>query len=597
MEDARNDSPIGFRENMQNVLKFLVLIRPYWKNITVFIFSGLVLTLLSLPFPWLTKVMIDDVMLRQDQSLLYVILLSTFILIAVRSLLASLRDYYVAYIQHAMAYDIRLKFFRHLQRLSFSFFDRREVAEILSRLRDASSSRRMLIDIINEMINNLLYLTIVPFIVFLINWKLALIAGVTLPWLAFSFFVFARFVKKYARLSAEKQAEMSAKNYEFLSGIREIQSLGIEGRIIQRAKLIYLQFRKLDMGMRIFGNVQGFFGALMTALGTMLYTWYGATLVINGRMTVGELMAFTTFVGYLYNPLTSTIGLIVPMQQVLVYTRRFYEIYDVRSDIREPKTPLKIKQFKGHVVYSGVSFGYQPDRIALKDISIDVAPGTRVAIVGETGGGKSTLMRLLPRFYDPQEGAITIDSVNVRDMSIADLRSRIGMVFQHPFIFVGTIYDNITCGRRGVKRSRVIEAAKAARAHAFIAALPNGYDTLVGEKGVTLSGGEQQRIALARLFLLNRPILILDEATSNIDQKTEAHFQKIFKRLAQGRTTFIIAHRLSTIKDADVILVMHHGSIVERGSHQELLAKKGVYFRLYHRTTRTALPSQAAHFV
>ncbi len=569
----------------QNILKFLVLIRPYWKNIIVFIFTGLILTLLSLPYPWLTKIMIDDVMLRQDISLLYVILIGTFLLTAVRSLLSSLRTYYISYVQHAMAFDIQFNFYSHLQRLSLSFYDTHEVAEVLSRLRDASESREILIEILNKMITNLLYLTIVPFIVFAMNWRLALIAGFTLPWMAFSFFVLSRIVKRYARLAAEKQAEMSARNYEFISGIREIQALRVEKRILRRIRLIYLQFRKLDMGMGVFSNVEGLIGSFMTAIGTLLYTWYGASLVINGSMSVGELIAFTTFIGYLYNPLTSMVGLMVPIQEVLVYTKRFYDYYDLKPDIDEPLRPVKIKNFKGHVVYSKVSFGYQANKMVLKDIELDIPAGTRVALVGRTGSGKSTLVSLLPRFYDPQKGSITIDGVDVRDMSLDFLRSHIGMVMQSPFIFVGTISDNITCGWRGFSRAEVIDAAKAANAHDFIAAMPEGYDTLVGERGETLSGGERQRIAIARVFLLNRPILILDEATSSVDMKTEALIQEALSRLTKGRTTFIIAHRMSTVKDADTITVLNSGRIVEQGSHQELTASRGVYFRLYQRVT------------
>ncbi len=572
----RENTPSNYR----NILKFFVLIRPYWKNIIVFIFSGLILTLLSLPYPWITKVMIDDVMLRQDASLLYVILIGTFLLTVVRSLLSSLRDYYVSYVQHAMAFDIRFGFFKHLQKLSFSFYDSREVAEILSRLRDASQSRRLLIEILNRLINNLLYLTIVPFIVFLMNWKLALIAGFTLPWMAFSFFVLSRIVKRYARLTAERQAEMSAKNYEFISGIREIQSLRIESKILQRIKLVYLQFRKLDMQMRTFGNVQGLIGALFGAAGTLLYTWYGATLVISGSMTVGELMAFTTFIGYLYNPLTSTVGLMVPIQEVLVYTKRFYEIYDLKPEIQERQKPIKIKNLKGHVVFSGVTFWYQARKIVLKDISLDIPAGTRTALVGKTGSGKSTLLSLLPRFYDPKRGVIKIDGTDVLNMSIEELRSRIGLVMQNPFLFVGTIYENITCYRRGFRKDQVIKATKAANAHDFISAMTDGYNTLVGEKGVTLSGGEIQRIAIARVFLLDRPMLIFDEATSNIDQKTEVLIHDALKRLARGRTTFIIAHRLSTVQDADNILVMDKGRIVEQGNHQKLIKKMGIYYHL-----------------
>jgi ABC-type multidrug transport system fused ATPase/permease subunit len=286
------------------------------------------------------------------------------------------------------------------------------------------------------------------------------------------------------------------------------------------------------------------------------------------------------------------VGLMVPIQEVLVHTKRFYDVYDVQPDIQDPVKPVKTGDLAGHVVYSGVSFGYEPDRPVLKDIDLDVPAGTQVAIVGETGGGKSTLMCLLPRFYDPQNGSITIDGVNVRDMSLHDLRSHIGMVMQIPFLFVGTIKENITGGRKGFGQNRVIAAAEAANAHEFIMALPDGYDTHVGEKGVTLSGGEQQRIALARIFLLDRPILILDEATSSVDQKTEALIQEALRRLVRGRTTFIIAHRLSTIQDVDVILVMQGGQIVEKGTHQELMEKGGYYYRLYHKTSESILQEE-----
>jgi ABC-type bacteriocin/lantibiotic exporter with double-glycine peptidase domain len=567
----------------RNILKFLVLIRPYWKNIIVFIFSGLILTLLSLPYPWLTKLMIDDVMLRQDTSLLYVILISTFLITAIRSVLSSLRNYYVSYVQHAMAFDIQFDFFKHLQRLSFSFYDSHEVAEILSRLRDASESRRILIEVMNQIVTNLLYLTIVPVIVFMMNWKLALIAGITLPWLAFSFFVLSRVVRRYARLVAEKRAEVSARNYEFISGIREIQALRVENRILRRIKQLYLRFRKLDMEMRVFGNIQGLIGSIMTAIGTLFYTWYGATLVIRGTMSVGELIAFTTFIGYLYNPLTSMVGLMVPIQEVLVYTKRFYDVYDVKPDVQDPIRPIKAKAFKGRVIYSGVNFSYNSNKAVLRDIDLDIRPGSKVALVGRTGSGKSTLVSLLPRFYDPQKGVVAIDGVDVRKMSLDFLRSRIGIVMQHPFLFVGTISDNITCGQKGFSQTQVMEAAKAANAHEFISSLPEGYNTPVGERGETLSGGERQRITIARLFLLNRPILILDEATSNVDQKTEALIHEALRKLSEGRTTFIIAHRASTVQDADIVIVLDKGRIVEQGTHQELMVRKGVYFSLYQK--------------
>jgi ATP-binding cassette subfamily B protein len=565
----------------QNILKFAVLLRPYWKNILVFILTGLVLTLLSLPYPWLTKLMIDDVMLRQDDSLLYVILGVTLILTIFRSCFASIRNYYISYIQHAMAYDIEIKFFRHLQTLSFSFFDSREIAEVLSRFRDAAQSRRILIDILSRSVTNLMYLSIVPLIVFLMNWQLALIAGVTLPWLAFSFFVLSKLVRKYARIVAEKRAEISAKNYESFTGIREIQALNIEHRMLNRIKLLLLKFRKTDMELRVIGNIQGLLGAIATAGGTLLYTWFGATLVIKGQMSVGELVAFTTFIGYLYTPLTDMVGLLVPIQEVVVYTQRFYDIYDIKPDIQGPARPVKPRKIIGDVCFSNVSFKYDTaDQPSLDNINLRIPAGAKVAVVGQTGSGKSTLVSLIPRFYDPGEGCIKIDGIDIKNMSLDFLRSQMAMMMQAPFIFTGSIFENIICWKKGFSQDRVIQAAKAANIHDFVSRLPKGYDTLVGEKGETLSGGERQRIALARIILLDRPVLILDEALSSVDQTTQGLIQNALKKVFKGRTVFMVTHSPALVKDADIIVVLDKGRIVEQGSHHTLFTNKGPYYRL-----------------
>ena len=566
----------------QNILKFAVLLRPYWRNIFVFIITGLVLTILALPYPWLTKLMIDDVMLRQDNSLLYVILGATLILTIFRSCFVSIRNYYISYIQHAMAYDIELKFFRHLQKLSFSFFDSREIAEVLSRFQDAAQSRRILIDILNRSVTNLLYLSIVPMIVFLMNWQLALMAGITLPWLAFSFFVLSKIVRKYARVVAEKKAELSAKNYESFAGIREIQAMNIEHRFLNRIKLLLLGFRKKDMEMRVIGNIQGLLGAIATAVGTMLYTWFGASLVIKGEMTVGELIAFTTFIGYLYTPLTDMVGLLVPIQEVLVYTKRFYEIYDIQPEIKTPVIPVNLKKIKGELAFSNVSFKYKTsDQLSLDKINLNIPAGTKVAVVGQTGSGKSTLVSLIPRFYDPIKGNICMDGVDIKSIPLDFLRSQVAVMMQTPFIFTGTIFDNIICWKKGFSQTQVIEAAKAANVHDFVSRMPHDYETLVGEKGETLSGGEKQRIALARIILLDRPVLILDEALSSVDQTTQGLIQDALKKAFKGRTVFMVTHSPSMVRDADIIIVLDKGRIMEQGSHHTLFKNKGAYYRLY----------------
>jgi ABC-type bacteriocin/lantibiotic exporter with double-glycine peptidase domain len=569
-------------KHFSDVGKFALLIKPFWRYIAVFLISDLLIIILSLGYPWITKMLVDDVLIQQDRALLYPILFVGFLLSALIALMRFMVNYYHNYIQHALSYQIKIIFCKRLLKHSFSFWDSHQVAELLSRLKDMVQSRRLMIQIVNTLANNFLYISVVPLILFFMNWKLALMVVAILPFMVFSFSSLSKPTKRYARSSANMQGRLSALNYEVFSGIREIQSLTIESYILRRLKLVHLKFRKVDMTMRVFGELLRYSDAMLRAGGTLLYTWYGARLVLSGQMSIGELLAFTTFIGYLYTPITALTDLMVPLQEVGAHTHRFFEIYDLKPQITNPAEPAPTNRLTGDIRFENLDFYYQQGLPVLSNINLHIPAGSTIAIVGKTGSGKSTLAGLIPRFYDPTKGRILIDGADVRTLGLPSLRQNIGFVMQHPYLFADTIRANISFGRQSKHKERIECAGKRANAHDFIKKLPLGYDTVLGEKGITLSGGERQRVSLARIFLRNCPILILDEATANVDQRTEATIQSALKQMAGNRTILMITHRLASIQSVDRIIVMDRGTIVEQGSHQELLNLKGYYYHLYN---------------
>ena len=566
--------------------RFSKLIRPYWGNIVQSIVLGIIITILSLPIPWFTKILIDTVYPESNVDLLYFILLTLLLFTIVQVLFNFLRNYFMYSLGLKMWTELQFKFFKHLLKLSFNFFDSRKVGEVMSRFQDAGESLYRIMDIINRVIMSTLSIIIFPVIIFLINWKLALIAICLIPVDALVFFYTNKYIHKFSKKAVEAGAELSAKNFETLSGIRTVQSLKIEKQITGKIKSLYSEMLNARLKTGLLQNGSQMALGVIRAVTRFLYMWFGWVQILNGDLTLGKYLAFTMFIGYLYDPLRQLVTLSQDIQITLIHTGRFFEFYDIKPKIHDTSEAKELPEnIKGDIVFKDVNFSYEKGQAILKNINMNIPQGNTVALVGKSGVGKSTIACLIQRFYDPDSGSIHIDEYDIKKVKVESLRSKMGTVMQDPFLFYGTILDNITLERGAIDMQRVKKAAEMAYADTFIEAFPKGYDTIIGERGLRLSQGQKQRITIARILYVNPSILIIDEGTSSLDLESEQYIQSALKKIRKGRTTVVIAHRLSTIKDADIIFVIDEGTIKEKGTHEELMADSVVYRNLYDRLT------------
>jgi ATP-binding cassette subfamily B protein len=415
----------------------------------------------------------------------------------------------------------------------------------------------------------------------LMNWRLGLLALSLLPPFFFSARYFGGIMRRLYRQHGEAWSELTAILQQGLAGIRLVQALQREEEEAKRYAAQGRETIRLAMRIQAYAGRQSLINAFLSALGPALVLWYGGAQVINGSLTIGELLAFTNYIARLFGPVSAFANMNVQLQQALAAFDRVQEYLELQTEIRDRPGAIELPPLRGRIEFQDVSFAYSPERPILKHISFTVEPGQLVALVGPTGAGKSTIVNLIPRFYDPDEGCVRIDGYDLRDVTLSSLRRQIATVDQETFLFNTTILENIRYARPEATFDEVVEAAKAAYLHDFIMSLPEGYETVVGERGVKLSGGERQRLAIARAILRNPRILILDEATSSLDSIAESYIQRALEPLMRGRTVIAIAHRLSTILSADKILVLQQGELVESGTHRELLARGGLYAQLY----------------
>ena len=503
------------------------------------------------------------------------------------------QNYMIEWLAAKMEYDMRLDAFRHLQKLSLGYFADKEVGAVVSRLTNDIEKITELVSLgLVGVIADLLTLVGIMTIMLWMDVRLSLITFTVIPMTIIFMVLWGNRVRRVYRETRKTIASVSAQMEESVSGIKEIQSYSKEGNT--RTEFQRVNVSNMEANVEASRVMSAFWPAvtIFTAVGQGLVLWFGGTEVIEGALTVGILFGFISYLSRFFMPIQDLSMFWNSVQSALAAAERIFKVIDTPIGIDDALDAITLDDIEGRITFEKMSFGYNEDQPILNDINLVVEPNTTVALVGPTGVGKTTLVNLLYRFYDPSTGRITIDGVDLRRVNVHSLRVKMGIVLQDPFLFSGTIMENIKYGKPLVSNTEVIAVSKAIGAHDFIEKLPEGYNTEVKERGGRLSIGQRQLVSLARALIVNPRILIMDEATSSIDAYTELLIQSAMNHVLEGRTAFIIAHRLSTVRNADIIVVLDQGRIVEQGKHEELLMKDGLYRRLYEMQFKTDQPEE-----
>lgn len=578
---------------MSTFARFRPFLKPYLSRMALAGLLVMAVAAINLALLRLAGILWDVITVQHDGGRMNELIALFLGLVVVQGLCAMGHSYLTASVSQHIVADFRRHLFAHLQTLSVGFFSRRRTGELLSRLmNDVTIIQSIVTETPIDAAKQLV--TFVGGIAFLLamNWRLCLLILVLLPLLVFVAKFFGRRLKSLSTSIQDQTAALSTLIEEVISGIRIVKSFVQTSREESRFgaqidQMLSLTMRRAAI-MAVFIPVI----SLLTFSAAAAVLWYGGRQVIEGAVTPGELFAFVLFAGILIGPFSSAARVFAQIREAQGATARVFEILDTHSDIRDMPDAIALPPVAGHVTVEHVSFAYDARQPVLTDISFDAKPGELVAIVGPTGAGKTTVMNLLHRFYDPTEGRVTADGVDLRRVSLDSWYRQIALVPQETILFGGTILDNIRYGNRDATEEAVKEASRAAHAHEFIMSFPDQYGTVVGEKGINLSGGQRQRIAIARAVLKEPRILLLDEATSSLDTESERLVQEALERLMKGRTTFVIAHRLTTIQGADRILVLDKGHVVETGTHDDLMARQGLYHYLYSMRLTEASPTR-----
>jgi ATP-binding cassette subfamily B multidrug efflux pump len=562
-------------------------LRPYGRPLALAFAFVVVGALTQAAGPWLIGRAIDRNILGDDPAGLYRTMALLFLVYVAGTIAPRGQIRQVGTVGQSVLASLRERIFERLQRLPLRFFDRRPVGDLMSRVtNDVDTLNQLLSQGLSQLLGSLLGLVGIVVAMLVLDWRLALVCFSIIPVMLLTNVLFARRARLAFRTTRETVGDVTAGLQEEIIGVREAQAFNRTEANIER-------FRERNEANRA-ANVQAvaitaaFAPAIdvLSTLATAVVIGYGGYLVVTGSLTVGLLTAFLIYVQQFFRPVQLASQVYTQAQAALAGAERIFSILDEEPEPPDPPDAGRLGEVEGRIEFESVSFAYEPGRPVLRDVSFEVEPGRTVALVGPTGAGKTTIANLIPRFYDVTGGSVRVDGRDVREIERRSLRRHIATVLQEPFLFSGTVAENIGYGRAGASREEIEAAARAVSAHDFIRALPQGYETPLGTGGGTLSGGQRQLVSFARAVLADPRILILDEATSNIDTRTEALIQEALGTLMKGRTSVVIAHRLSTIRNADLILVVEEGRIAERGTHASLLATGGLYADLYRRQFR-----------
>ena len=578
----QDDEVLGKAYDSKLMKRLLSFVKPYKKYVVIAIFMNVVVSALSPLRPYLTKIAIDDYIVNGNYDGLVTISAILFATLIFQAIIQYFLTYYTQLMGQNIIYDLRVKLFAHIQKLSLKYFDKTPIGRIVTRItNDVESLNELFSSGIVMIFSDVFIIIWILIFMFTMEWELTLVSLSVLPFLIYATFLFRKKVRESYRDVRFQLARLNSYMQEHVVGMSIIQ-------LFSKEKKENKNFADINDAHKV-ANINSIFYfaiffpivEILSSGAIALIIWYGGGDVIKGTMTIGVLFAFIQYTEMFFRPIRDLSEKYNIMQTAMASSERVFKLLDNNTIIENTSSPKTINNFRGNVDFKNVWFAYNNDDYVLKDISFSVNRGETVAIVGATGAGKSSIINLLNRFYDVNKGSILVDGVDLREISKEDLRKQISIVLQDVFLFSGTIASNISLGNSSITNEQIIEAAKTVGADSFISKLPEKYNAEVKEKGATLSVGQKQLISFARALVFNPQILILDEATSSVDTETEILIQRAIEKLLKGRTSIVIAHRLSTIQNSDKIIVLHKGEIKEVGTHQELLSKRGIYYKLY----------------